>query len=156
MTLKLGDTASKFSLPSRRGEDVDVGACFGDAPVVLLFFPFAYSSVCTAELCQFRDEWQQWGSLGCKVFGISIDSMFVTEKFRADLSIPFPLLSDFNKTVSATWGALHEDLMGLKGVTKRATFVIDRTGKISYAAVQESPGEQIDFEALRAAVHAAT
>ena len=101
MTLKLGDPAPKFSLPSGRGEVVDVGACFGDTPVVLLFFPFAYTPVCTAEFCQFRDEWQQWGSLGCKVFGISIDSMFVTEKFRADLSIPFPLLSDFNKTVSA-------------------------------------------------------
>ena len=107
MTLKLGDPAPKFSLPSGRGEVVDVGACFGDTPVVLLFFPFAYTPVCTAEFCQFRDEWQQWGSLGCKVFGISIDSMFVTEKFRADLSIPFPLLSDFNKTVSAAWGALH-------------------------------------------------
>ena len=156
MTLKLGDPAPKFSLPSGRGEVVDVGACFGDTPVVLLFFPFAYTPVCTAEFCHFRDEWQHWGSLGCKVFGISIDSMFVTEKFRADLSIPFPLLSDFNKTVSAAWGALHEDLMGLKGVSKRATFVIDRTGKIAYAAVQESPGEQIDFEALRAALHAAT
>ncbi len=93
--------------------------------------------------------------LDCDIFGISIDSPFVTEKFRSELSIPFLVLSDFNKTVATEWGALHDELMGLRGVTKRAVFVVNRAGRISYAQVQDSPKQQIDFDALFAAVQAA-
>ncbi len=152
MPLQVGDLAPVFSLPSKPGESIDVGNHYGSRPVVLLFFPLAFSSVCTAELCHFRDEWARWTTLGCDIFGISVDSPFVTEKFRTELGIPFPLLSDFNKTVAAEWGALHEELRGMRGVTKRAVFVVDRSRRISYAAVQDSPKDQIDFEALSRAV----
>ncbi len=152
MALSVGSKAPLFTLPSKPGEPVDVGSLFGKEKVVLLFFPLAFSSVCTAEMCHFRDTWQQWTGLGAKVFAISIDSPFVTDRFREAEKIPFPVLSDFNKTVAASYGALYDDLMGLKGVTKRAAFVIGRDGTIAYAAVNENAGVQIDFEAVKAAV----
>jgi peroxiredoxin len=152
MPLTTGTAAPSFKLPCKPGEEVDVGAALGKEKVVLLFFPLAFSSVCTEEMCHFRDHWAQWSSLGCKVYGISIDSPFVTDKFRSELGIPFPILSDFNKTVSASYDALHADLMGLKGVGKRAAFVIDASGKVVYAAVNAEAGQQVDFDAIRRAV----
>jgi peroxiredoxin len=154
MSLKVGDVPPPITLPSKPGNPVEVSASFGKRPVVILFFPLAYSSVCTAEMCTFRDSWDRWSGLGAEIYGISIDSPFVADRFRADERIPFPLLSDFNKTVAANYGALHEDLMGLKGVTKRAAFVVGRDGKITYAWVSENPGVQVDFEAIAKAVEA--
>ena len=152
MALKTGTVAPTFKLPAKPGEEVDVGASLGHEKVVILFFPLAFSSVCTEEMCHFRDNWDAWKSLGCKVFGISIDSPFVTDKFRADLGVPFPIRSDFNKTVSASYDALHADLMGLKGVTKRAAYVIGSDGKITYAWEAEIPKTQVDFGAIKAAI----
>lgn len=155
MPLTVGTTAPKFELPAKPGEPVDVGAVLGREKVVILFFPLAFSSVCTEEMCHFRDHWGEWSSLGCRVFGVSIDSPFVADKFRAELNLPFPILSDFNKTVSAQYDALHADLMGLKGVTKRAAYVIGTDGKIAYAWEAEIPKTQVDFAAIKAAVVAA-
>jgi peroxiredoxin len=103
-------------------------------------------------MCTFRDDWQKWSSLGCAVFGICVDSPFVTDKFKQELSIPFDILSDFNKEVSRTYGALFENLMGLKGVGKRAAFVVDAHGKVVYAKVNEEAGQQVDFAAIQKAV----
>ena len=152
MSIQVLDQAVPFSLPEAPGQVVDVGAQFADGPVVLLFFPLAFSPVCTEEFCTIRDDWSKWTELDAKVFGISIDSPFVVQKFREAEGIPFPLLSDFNKEVAAKYGALHEDLMGLKGVTKRAAFVVDRSGQITYAWISEDPGQQIAFEEILAAV----
>jgi peroxiredoxin len=152
MSLPVGSIAPSFKLPCKPGEEVDVGASLGREKVVILFFPLAYSSVCTEEMCHLRDHWSEWGSLGCKIFGVSIDSPFVTDKFRADLGVPFPILSDFNKTASASYDALHADLMGLKGVTKRAAYVVGSDGKITYAWEAEIPKTQVDFNAIKAAV----
>lgn len=152
MALPVGTPAPRFKLAHKPGEEVDVGAHIGREKVVLLFFPLAFSSVCTEEMCHFRDDWSDWQSLGCAVFGVSIDSPFVTDKFRTELKVPFPILSDFNKTVSASYDALHAELLGLKGVTKRAAVVIGTDGKIAYAWEAEIPKTQVDFAALRAAV----
>jgi glutaredoxin-dependent peroxiredoxin len=152
MPLRVGDTAVPFTLPSKPGHPVDVGGSIGKDTIVLLFFPFAYSSVCTAEMCGFRDQWKQWEGLHAKVFGISIDSPFVTDKFRVDEKIPFPILSDFNKDVSRQYGVLHEDLMGLKGVSKRSAFVIGGDGKVKYAWVTEDPKVQVKFDEIKAAL----
>jgi len=152
MALTTGSLAPKFVLPSKPGSPVDVGSLMGKEKVVLLFFPLAFSSVCTAEMCHFRDGWKQWSELGAKIFAISVDSPFVTDKFRELEGIPFPVLSDFNKTTATSYEALHDDLKGMKGVTKRAAYVIGRDGKIAYAWVSEDPGVQVDFEAVKAAV----
>jgi peroxiredoxin len=154
MALQLKDTAPAFELPEGPGQMVDVGKEFASGPVVLLFFPLAFSSVCTEEFCTIRDDWSSWTDLDAKVYGISVDSPFVVKKFKDDSNLPFPLLSDFNKVVSTEYGALHEDFMGLKGISKRAAFVVDRTGEIAYAWVSEDPGNMIEFEAIKAAVSA--
>ena len=152
MSVQVSEQAVPFSLPEGPGQMVDVGAQFADGPVVLLFFPLAFSPVCTEEFCAIRNDWSKWSDLGAKVYGISIDSPFVVQKFKESEQLPFPLLSDFNKEVAAQYGALHEDLMGLKGVAKRSAFVIDRSGQINYAWVSEDPGKQIEFDEILAAV----
>ena len=152
MAIQEGDKATGFVLPSKPGEPVDVGAHMGSDTIVLLFFPLAFSPVCTDEMCQMRDDWSAWEGLDAKVFGISIDSPFVTDKFRTELGVPFPLLSDFNKEVAAQYGALHDELVGLKGVTKRAAFVIDPSGTVVYAWVSDNPKVMPDLDAVKAAV----
>ena len=145
-----GDIAPAISLPEGPGQTVDVDWSAG--PTVILFFPLAFSGVCQEEFCTVRDDWDAWTSLGAKVYGISIDSCFVVAKFRELESLPFPLLSDFNKTTCAEWGTLLEDLMGQKGVSTRAAFVVDTEGRIVHAAIQDNPGELPDFDAIKNAL----
>jgi peroxiredoxin len=152
MAIRKGDKAIEFKLPSKPGSPVDVGQFIGKEKVVLLFFPFAFSSVCTAEMCHLHDEWKLWEGLNAKVFGISVDSPFVTDKFRELEEIPFPILSDFNKEVATKYGVLHDELKGLKGVAKRAAFVIGRDGKVAYSWVSEDPSVQIKFDEIKAAL----
>ena len=152
MSVTIGSHAPAFKLPARPGHEVDVGNVIGHQKVVLLFIPLAFSPVCTTEFCTFRDDWSNWSKLGCAVFGISVDSPFVTDKFKQELAIPFDILSDFNKEVSRTYGALYENLMGLKGVGKRAAFVINAAGKVVYVKVNDEAGQQVDFAAIQSAV----
>ena len=150
MAIKTGDTAPAITLPVRPKEMVEVP--IGQEKVVLLFFPLAFSPVCTDEMCQMRDSWSEWEALDVKVLGISVDSPFVTDRFRTEEKIPFDLLSDFNKVVSSTYGVLHEDLIGLKGVAKRSAFVIDAEGKVTYAWVTDDPRVQVPFDEVKAAL----
>lgn len=148
----VSEKAPTFALPEAPGQMIDMNDVFGTGPVVLLFFPLAFSPVCTEEFCAIRDDYSAWTTLGAKVYGVSIDSPFVTAKFRELESLPFPLLSDFNKEVAAMYGALHEDLGGMKGVAKRAAFVIDSNGDVAYQWVSDDPKVQVDFSAIKAAV----
>jgi peroxiredoxin len=150
--MQAGTKAPPFELSCKPGETVNVGDHLGKDKVVLLFFPLAYSPVCTDEMCAMRDSWQQWEQLDAKVFGISVDSPFVVDKFRSDMNIPFPILSDFNKEVAPKYGAFHEDLMGLKGVAKRAAFVIDTTGDIVYDWISDDPKQMPSFDDIKAAL----
>lgn len=152
MALRTGDKVPPFSLPHKPKEMTDVGQYIGKEPVVLLFFPFSFSGVCTKEMCHMRDTWSQWTKLGVKVFGITIDSPFVTDLFRTQNNIPFPILSDFNRDVAKQFDVLHAELMGLKDITKRAAFVIDADGKIVYDWVSDDPGQMPKFDEIEAAV----
>ena len=152
MALRKGDKAPPVKLPAKPGEVVE--ARIGRDKVVLLFFPFAFSSVCTEEMCQMRESWDDWEDLNAQVLGISVDSPFVTDRFRTAEKIPFPILSDFNKEVVQRYGVFHEDLKGLKGVAKRSAFVIGRDGKVVYAWSTEDPKVQVPFEEVRKAVKA--
>ncbi len=150
MTLQKGDSAPPIKLPAKPGEIVE--ARIGQGKVVLLFFPLAFSSVCRDEMCHMRDSWGDWEGLDAQVLGISVDSPFVTDRFRTEESVPFPILSDFNKEIASSYGVLHEDLKGLRGVAKRSAFVIDADGKIAYAWVTEDPGVQVPFDEVKAAL----
>ncbi len=152
MAIQLGDRCPAFKLPAKPGEEIDFGAVIGTQAFVLLFMPLAFSPVCTTEVCTVRDRWSKWKPLGAAVFGITIDSPFTTNKFRELENLPFPVLSDFNKSVARQFGVLHEDLKGMIGVTKRAVFVVNRAGLVTYCWTTENPGEQIDFSALEAAL----
>ncbi len=151
MALQVGDKAPDFTLINTQKEEVTLSNQEG--PVVLLFFPMAFTGVCTTELCTIRDDYSSYNDLKAIVFGISVDSPFSLGKFKEEQNLNFELLSDFNKTASAAYGALYEDfVLGLKGVSKRSAFVVDGNGIIQYAEVLESAGDLPNFTAIKQAL----
>jgi len=152
--LSTGDRAPGFRLQSRPGEQVDVGAWIGKEKVVVLFFPLAFSPVCAAEARAIAHDWSEWRDLGARVFGVSVDSPFVTERFREEQGLPFPVLSDFNRNVTRDYGVAYE-LHGLRDVPRRSAFVIAADGRIVYAWSTDDADELPDFEAIKAAARVA-
>ena len=122
--------------------------------MLLLFFPLAFTSVCTAELCSVRDNLARYKELNAEVLGISVDSLYTLNRFKQDQGLNFRLLSDFNKEASAAYGCLYETFgFNMKGVSKRAAFVIDGKGIVQYAEVLENAGEQPDFNAIQSTLN---
>jgi peroxiredoxin len=149
MAVQVGDSAPGFSLKNSNMEDVNLGG-FSGKNVVLLFVPLAFTGVCTQELCDISTESNAYDDLDAQVLGISVDSPFSLKAWAEKEGITIPLLSDFNKEVSAAYGAQFEDLMGFKGIAKRSAFVVDGEGKIRYASVSDDPTVLPDFEAIKA------
>jgi peroxiredoxin len=150
MTLKIGDNAPEFALMDSDKKEVKLSDYKGKN-VVLLFFPLAFTGVCTEELCSMRDNIADYNNLNADVLAVSVDSLFTLDKFKKEQNYNFPLLSDFNKEVSTTYGSLYETfVLGMKGVSKRSAFVIDKDGVIQYAEVLEDAGKKPDFEAIQA------
>ena len=155
MTLPIGTTAPNFSLKTKTPEgliDVDLNSHKGESSVVLLFFPFAFTGVCTEETCSVRDDLSSYESLNAKVYGISVDSPFAQEAMSLKENLNFPLLSDFNKEVSSKYGVLYEDFIGFNGVSKRSAFVISTTGEITFSWSSDDPKQLPDFNAIKAAL----
>jgi len=153
--ISIGSIAPDFTLKTKNAEglhDISLSAHKGKEKVVLLFFPLAFTSVCTEELCSIRDTLQQYTGLNAKVYSISVDSPFTLEVFGREQNLNFPLLSDFNKEVSSAYGVLFEDLLGFKGVSKRAAFVVDTDGKVVYAESSDDPKKLPDFGAIQKAL----
>ena len=118
--------------------------------VVLLFFPAAFTGTCTKELCQTRDELSFYNDLNATVYGISVDMPFTLAKFKELNNYNFSLLSDFNKEASTAYGALFDVWNhGMKGVSKRASFVIDKEGILRHAEVLATAGEYPNFDAIK-------
>lgn len=119
--------------------------------VLLIFFPFAFTSVCTKELCSLRDNISFYNNANALVYGISVDSLHTLKKFKEEQQLNFQLLSDFNKEVSRAYDAIYETFLAFdyKGVSKRAAFIIDKNGLIQYAEICPSPGDLPDFEAIQ-------
>jgi peroxiredoxin len=147
--LKIGDKAPNFELPIDMDLMWKLSDKVGKQNIVLLFFPFAYSSVCHQEMCSFRDGFREFKGLDALVVAISVDSPFVLNKWREELQLPFSLLSDFNKTVAPAYGAFHEKLGPLSGIAKRSAFVIDKKGIIRYAWVSDDPHNLPDVMAIK-------
>ena len=151
MSLQVGDKAPDFKLKSTELKEVSLGD-FRGKKVVLHFFPLAFTGVCTTQLCTMRDNFGYYEGLNAQVLGVSVDSPFTLGKFKEEQAYQFPLLSDFNKEAAAAYGALYEDFLGMKGIAKRAAFVIDEEGKIAYAEVLEDAGNLPDFAAINKVV----
>ncbi len=148
MTLSKGDKAPDFNLFSTEKKEVGL-ADYKGKNLVILFFPLAFTGVCTAELCSVRDNYSRYESLDAEVVGISVDSLFTLEQFKKAEQYNFTLLSDFNKEASRSYGAFYDQfVLGMKGVSKRSAFVIDKNGIIRYAEVLEDAGKQPDFSAI--------
>lgn len=149
MSVQVGAPAPDFTLFSSEKKEVSLSE-FKGKNVVLLFFPQAFTGVCTQELCSMRDNIGEYQQLDAQVLAISVDSPFTLEKYKSDQNFNFPLLSDFNKNVSEQYGSLHEEFaFGMKGVSKRSAFVIDQEGVVRYAEVLENPGKIPNFEAVK-------
>lgn len=145
MSINVGQPAPDFSLYDETKTKTHLSSFKGNN-VLLLFFPQAFTSVCTKELCGVRDNIALYNNAHAKVFGISVDSVFTLAQFKEAQHYNFPLLSDFNKEVSRAYGALYEDwILDMKGVSKRAAFVIDKNGIVQYAEVLENAGDVPDF-----------
>ncbi len=150
MSVQVGQTAPQFTLPDTEKNQVSLANLKGKN-VLILFFPMAFTGVCTTELCSIRDNIATYNNANAQVLGISVDSPFTLAKFKEEQKLNFPLLSDFNKEVSATYGAFYETFIGwMKGVSKRSAFIIDAEGIIKYAEVLESAGDLPNFEAINA------
>ncbi len=149
MALQIGELAPNFTLFNTEKKEISLSDYKGKN-VVVLFFPLAFTSVCTAELCEMRDNIATYSKLNAEIIGISVDSIFTLGKFKAEQSLPFDLLSDFNKEVSTAYESIYENfVLGMKGVSKRSAFVIDGNGNIQYAEVLESAGDVPNFEAVK-------
>lgn len=148
MSLKIGDQAPDFTLVSSDLKEVSLKD-FAGKKVIIHFFPFAFTGVCTTQLCTMRDNFGFYEGLGAQVLGISIDSPFTLAKFKEENNYQFPLLSDFNKEASQAYGAFYPEFkFNLKGVAKRAAFVVDENQKIIYAEVLENAGDLPNFKAI--------
>lgn len=152
MSLKVGDKAPNFELFNHNTEKVSLEQYKGKN-VLVLFFPLANTAVCTKELCNFRDELKIYENLDAQVLGISVDSPFALKMFAEKNNYNFPLLSDFNKEVSASYGCLYDVFVpgkfDYKGVSKRSAFVVDKNGVIQYAEVLENAGDEPNYSAIK-------
>ncbi len=148
IAIEVGTPAPDFSLYSSEKEKVSLSDYKGKN-VVLLFFPLAFTGVCTKELCNVRDNIGIYNNSKAKVLAISVDSPQTLARFKEDQRLNFPLLSDFNKTVSAAYGSLYETFsLDMKGVSKRSAFVIDGNGIVQYAEVLDNAGEEPNYTAI--------
>jgi len=145
MAADLGSIAPDFTLSNQDHQNVTLSDLRG-RPVVLVFFPAAFSSVCTTELCTFRDSLARFESVNAQVVGISVDTFFALKAFHDQQSLRFPLLSDFNKQVIRDYGVFNEDMIGLKGIAKRAVFVLDAAGVVRYREVLEDARNEPDYK----------
>ena len=155
MALQKGTKAPDFTLKTKTAdgmEDVTLSEHFGNKKTVLLFYPLAFSSVCTKEMCEVSAGLEDYSKLDAAVYGISVDSPFAQEAFAKDQNLSVTQLSDFNKEVAKAYDVFYEELMGFQGVAKRSAFVIDTDGTIVYSWSSDDPHDMPDFDAVKAAL----
>lgn len=153
MALSVGTQAPDFTLKSKKGDaitDVTLSNNFGKANTVLLFFPLAFTGVCTTEMCDVTAGLSAYDGLKAEVLAVSVDSPFTQDAWAQKEKIEVTLASDLNKTTAAAYGVLLADLAGFGATAARAAFVIDKNGVIQYAEQTPSPKELPNFEAIKA------
>ncbi len=149
MPIQPGQPAPDFTLRDNEKNKVTLSEQRGKN-VLLLFYPLAFTSTCTAELCAMRDNIAIYNNLNARVYGISVDSLFTQDKFKKEQNLNFPLLSDFNKVVSKAYDTIYDHWFNdMDGVSKRSAFVIDKEGIVRYAEVLENASEIPNFDAIQ-------
>lgn len=149
MSITKGTQAPDFSLISDEKKEVALSA-LENKNKVLLFFPAAFTGVCTTELCSVRDNIADYNNLNAEVMGISVDMPYTLAKLKEEQKLNFPLLSDFNKEVSQKYETIYDEfVLGLKGVSKRSAFVIDKNNVVQYAEVLDDAGQLPNFDAIK-------
>jgi glutaredoxin-dependent peroxiredoxin len=146
--LKINQPAPGFILKDSDGNDVSLSSYAG-SPVVILFFPLAFTGVCTKELCSVRDSITVYNNAKATVLAISVDSFFTLAQFKKQQNLNFSLLSDFNKEVSQAYGAYYDEFFGMHGVSKRAAFVINSEQQIVYAEVLDKASDLPNFDVIQ-------
>ena len=141
--LKVGEKAPDFEL-----YDIDLKLRtlgeFNEKPVILAFYPGAFTSVCQKEMCTFRDSLSKFNQFNAQIIGISVDGPFANKAFAQQNMLNFPILCDFERKISKNYGGLHENFAGIKGysVAKRSVFVLNKKGEIAYMWISEDPGKE--------------
>ncbi len=149
MAIEKGQQAPDFTLFDSDKNEVKLSDLRGDN-VLLLFYPLAFTGTCTKEVCMVRDGMDIYNNANAKVLGISIDNVFIQDKFKKEHNLQFPLLSDFNKTTIKDYGIVHDTFaFGMKEVGKRSAFVVDKEGFVQYAEVLDDPTQLPNFEAIQ-------
>lgn len=154
MTLSIGRQAPEFTLYNSENAPVSLSDYKGKK-LIIHFFPLAFTGTCTVQLCTLRDSFGDYEGRDAAILAISVDSPFVLARYKAEQNLQFPLLSDFNKEVSQAFGAYYDEfILGMKGVSKRAAFVLNEDQQIIYAEVLESAGDLPDFNAIQQLINA--
>lgn len=154
MALQPGDRAPDVTLPSHEIKPVSLSSLWADGPAVLLFFPLAFTSTCTEELCSIRDDHAAFRELRANVAALSVDSPFTLAKFRGEIRAEYPFLSDFNREAAEAYGVVREGPLGpgLLRASDRAAFVVGTDGVIRYAWHSTNPGLLPPFDEIKAAL----
>jgi peroxiredoxin len=152
MSVDVGAKAPDFTLHNQDRQDVTLSEELKKGPVVLAFMPAAFSSVCTQEMCTFRDSATDLNKVHANVLGVTVDTFFALKAWADQQKLTFPLLSDFNKDVIRKYGVVNPDMIGLKDIAKRAVFVIDRSGVVRHREVLEDARNEPDYAAVNRAL----
>lgn len=153
MALAVGTKAPDFTLKSKNAEglaDITLSANFGKKNTLILFFPLAFTSVCTSEMCDISQGLETYSGLNASVIGISVDSPFAQEAWAKKEGITIPLASDLNKETATAYDVLFKGIAGIGDSSARAAFVVDKEGVIQYSEQTPTPKDLPDFEAIKA------
>ena len=149
MSVEVGAKAPDFTLPNQDRENVTLSDQLKNGPVILAFFPAAFSSVCQQEMCTFRDSMADLNQTKAQVLGISTDTFFALKAWGDAHKLNFPLLSDYNKDVIRKYGVVNADMIGLKDIAKRAVFVIGRDGAVKHREVLDDARNEPNYDNVK-------
>jgi peroxiredoxin len=152
MPIDVGSKAPDFTLMNQDRQPVTLSAALQNGPVVLAFLPAAFSSVCTTEMCTFRDSIGTLNAAAGQVFGITTDTFFTLKAWADQQRFTFPLLSDYNKDVIKQYDVVNPDMIGMKDIAKRAVFVIGQDGVVRHRQVLDDARNEPDYDKVRGAL----
>jgi len=152
VSVDVGSKAPDFTLPNQDRAAITLSDELRKGPVVLAFFPGAFSGTCTSEMCTLRDATAELNKVNAQVLGVSTDTFFALKAWADAQTFTFPLLSDYNKEVIAKYGVVNPDMIGLKNIARRAVFVIDHSGVVRHREVLDDARNEPDYAKLKQAV----